>query len=215
MNNSAPDNVIAIEGYSLIRNDRSYSQGGGICVYYKNDLNCISLCHSEISVGMRDPNLAEYLFIEVSCYNEKFSLAVFYNPPRNDCSETFYYKIVELGLDYSQMIIVGDLNTDISKINSRSSRLCSVIDAVGLNCVSFEPTHYFPGGCSLIDLMLTSNSDFVLKFNKVSAPGFSRHDIIFASLHISRNRPSMSPCYYRDYKRIDLPVLQSAILAID
>lgn len=90
----------------------------------------------------------------------------------------------------------------------------SVLDNFGVTCINREPTHFYSGGCSLIDLLLTNNASFVFNFNQVSASGFSKHDVIFASLDIER-RACDSDTYFRDYKRIDNESLQDALLNID
>lgn len=33
------DGIITLDGYKMIRNDRKYCRGGGICIYYKTDLD--------------------------------------------------------------------------------------------------------------------------------------------------------------------------------
>lgn len=215
LNKSISDEVIAIDGYNIIRNDRTHSQGGGICVYFKNDLRCKAVSRSEFSMEVDNINRVEYLFVEVCYSSEKFLLGIIYNPPRNDCSSVIYDQLLDLYLNYSRTLIVGDFNTDIRTNSSLASNLNSVLEVLGLRCVSFEPTHYYAEGCSLIDLMITSDPDFVLKFNQVSAPGFSRHDIIFGSLNISRNLRVESPKHYRDFNRVDMALLESAVDAID
>lgn len=209
------DEVIAIEGFNLIRNDRLYSQGGGICIYYKKYLKCKILSHSNFSNILGNENRTEFMFVEVQHRNSKFLLGTVYNPPRNDCSEILYNQLDVLSLSYTNMVLVGDFNTDLRFHSSQAMRLDSAMNTLGLTCVSFEPTHFYSGGCSLIDLMLTNKTEFVLNFNQVSAPGFSKHDIIFASLDISRDESAYQLQYYRDYKNIDLIGLGCATESID
>lgn len=173
------------------------------------------LSRSEFTTLIDNFNRVEYIFLEVSYGNEKFLLGAVYNPPRNDCSEIIYERLQESFVNYSQTLILGDFNIDIRTNSTLAAKLNSVVDIFGLNCVSVEPTHYYSAGCSLIDLMFTSSPDFVLKFNQVSSPGFSRHDIIFGSLNISRNESDMVTRTYRDFNRIDYSILETAVESID
>ena len=197
-----------MDGYKLLRNDRLYSRGGGICLYYKNYLKCKVLLASDLSsVGTDNNDCTEYLIVEVRYRDEKFLLGVFYSPPRSDCSEKLHQILSEMFLQYTNVVLVGDFNTDLTKRNAKTSRFYSVLDNFGINCVNQYPTHFYSDGCSLIDLLLTNNSDFVLNFNQVSSPGFSKHDIIFSSINISRH--AKLNANIRDYNRINLPNLQS------
>uniref|UniRef100_T1DE06 Putative outcast ele5 orf1-h 1e-40-j 4 n=1 Tax=Psorophora albipes TaxID=869069 RepID=T1DE06_9DIPT len=62
--------------------------------------------------------------------------------------------------------------------------------------------------------MLTNNPNFVLNFNQVSAPGFSKHDIIYSSINICRSH-NESVRTYRDFKNVNLPGLLDAFNAFD
>lgn len=86
----------------------------------------------------------------------------------------------------------------------------SVVENLGFTCIGSEPTHCSSDSSSLIDLLLVNDSDFILNFNQVAAPGFSYHDIIFSSLNILRTRPD-SVALIRDYSRIDKTALHNAL----
>lgn len=146
LSDSVDDELIAIDGYKLIRNDRQYSRGGGICVYYRNGITCALLSKSELYVGMGHINITEFLFLEIRFKHEKFLLGVVYNPPRNDCSEIMFRKLSDFALHYSKTIIVGDFNTNMLRPNERTIRLGGVIENLGFQCVNEEPTHFQPNG---------------------------------------------------------------------
>lgn len=209
------DNVIAIDGYKLIRNDRKYSRGGGICVYFRNDIVCSVVSQSELTVAMDDSNTTEYLFLEVVYKQNKFLLGTFYNPPRRGCSEMLFEKLSTLALFYRNTVVVGDFNTDLIKNDTRSNNLKNAIESSGFECINSEPTHFCSGASSLIDLMITNNPDFLYNFNQVSGPGFSKHDIIFASINISKSGQENEVRTYRDYFNVDNISLSAAVSSID
>lgn len=209
LNDNISNEVVAVEGYKLYRHDRSNNRGGGICIYCKNNLHCRVIAVNEMTEEFND-NRTEFLFIEISLNYSKFLLGVFYNPPRNDCSELLEQKMTELCLRYENVVLVGDFNTDMNVMNARTRRFKNVLDAFGMNCINQEPTHFHAGGCSLIDLLLSNNTDFVCNINQVSAPGLSKHDMIFASLNILRstNTPIKT---FRDYAHTNLVALNEAL----
>lgn len=215
LSDSVDDELIAIDGYKLIRNDRQYSRGGGICVYYRNGITCALLSKSELYVGMGHINITEFLFLEIRFKHEKFLLGVVYNPPRNDCSEIMFRKLSDFALHYSKTIIVGDFNTNMLRPNERTIRLGGVIENLGFQCVNEEPTHFQSNSSTLIDLMITNDPDFVLNFNQVSAPAFSKHDIIFSSLNIAGCSKDTSMRTFRDYYNINMTALSDATLNIN
>lgn len=205
---------VDVEGYSLLRNDRGYSRGGGICLFYKSDLICKIVSASNFLNSSENVNRTEYLFVEVRVNHQKFLLGLFYCPPGVDCSGILDQKLSELSLTYSNTILIGDFNTNLNKSCSRTNKFRSVLDNYGLSCVNNAPTHFYSGGCSLIDLLLTNDADFIKNFNQVSAPVFSQHDIIFSSINIMRSRKnSVKP--FRDYNRIDLPRLHDTLRDTD
>lgn len=214
LNESINDNVIAVDGYRVLRNDRKYSRGGGICIYHKQDRDCRVIDVSDSLMELVDCNRTEYMFIEVRVNNKKILLGAVYSPPRVDCSSFLDQKLSELSLSYSNVILIGDFNTDLIKTSVRTSRFCNILENFGFNFVNNEPTHFYSGGSSLIDLLITNDTDFVLNFNQVAAPGFSQHDIIFSTLNICRKNLD-HPKMFRDYNRIDHFLLQNSLTNFD
>ncbi|XP_075150599.1 uncharacterized protein LOC142224699 [Haematobia irritans] len=72
------------------------------------------------------------------------------------------------------------------------------------------PTHFTPTRSSLIDLIFTNFKDKVLLYDQISAPCFSRHDLLFITYEASFVVPS--PHFtYRDFKRINMESLANRI----
>lgn len=187
LTNDISDDTIAVEGFKLIRNDRNYGRGGGVCLYFRSNLNCKKVSASDLFVGLGDACNTEFLFVEVSTGADKFLLGIFYNPPRVDCCELIFQQLSDHILKYKNIVLIGDFNMNVKKDSPIVNRFCSVFDHFGFTCVGNEPTHYYSGGSSQIDLMFTNDPEFILNFNQVSGPGFSAHDIIFSSLNVARS----------------------------
>jgi len=114
------DSVIAIDGYSVIRCDRNYKKGGGVCVYYKSELNV------EIK-----PLKCPIENIDFLCFKfNKLLFLLLYVPPNLKSSthlelNEFLVSTIDTILQdnsYLSPIICGDLND--FKTNEVSNKIC-------------------------------------------------------------------------------------------
>lgn len=214
LTNDISDGTIGLDGFKLLRNDRIYGRGGGIGLYFRDNLGCKTVSASDLSVRSGNACTTEFLFVEISSGANKFLIGIFYNPPRVDCSDIIYEKLSEYVLKYRHIVLLGDFNINVKLNNSMVNRFRNVFDHFGFSCVGSEPTHFHSGGSSQIDLIFTNDSDFILNFNQVSGPGFSAHDIIFSSLNVARSSLS-NTISYRDYNCINMESLNNALSTID
>ena len=76
------DHQISIEGYTIIRRDRIFKEGGGLIVYMKNDIECIRRNDLE-------HDIAEAIWLEIKLKQKKLNLAFTYRPPNE---HTISYK---------------------------------------------------------------------------------------------------------------------------
>lgn len=83
LGNVVTDQMISIEGYNLLRNDRD-RHGGGLCIYIRNNLSFKILQSSIPCNPMNSTSTTEFLVIEVRSGLEPFLLSLYYNPPDND-----------------------------------------------------------------------------------------------------------------------------------
>lgn len=201
--------MISMEGYSLLRNDRN-RHGGGICIYFKSNLNCKIV---KMSTSLGHGNLTEYLLLEVRGGGHPFLIAVYYNPPEIDCSDVLNEHMEEFTVKYNHTFFIGDFNTDLLKSTAKSNRFKNTLSALSYTCVNNESTFFHSNGCSLLDLLITDSPDFVHKFDQVSVPFVSKHDLIFASLNISKIKAGSVS--YRDYKNFDASRLNQEFQRMD
>lgn len=182
------DRSIGISGYTVVRNDRVYCRGGGIVVYYKNHLACSKIFGTVLTAESADKT--ECLALEFRVGSHKILVMVIYNPPQHDCSAFLAEKLADFAVRYENIFIVGDFNTDLRSSCSLATRLKFVLRSYCLTSTSEEPTFYHNDGCSQLDLLLTNNSDRILRFGQVSFPALSQHDLIFASIDFDISRPT-------------------------
>ena len=147
------DGEIHINGYNTIRNDRN-RYGGGVLIYIsetipfseRNDLILNSL--EMICIEIKKP------------HNKSFLVCAWYRPPNSstnlfDDFETF---LNSCDLENHELLIMGDLNCDISKFpldfNARKLQLLSSL--YQLNQLIDEPTRVTSTSATLIDLIFTN-----------------------------------------------------------
>lgn len=200
LNETIPNDVLFIENYVILRNDRVGRLGGGILVYLRKDLKYRIL---EKSGSEIESPQTEYILIEIKLNDEKILFGFFYNPPQVDCCTVLNEKLSSISNQYDNIILMGDFNTNLLNINSeKSMRFQRFLNNLSLECIGSEPTHFHRTGASQIDLMLTNCRNKILKFNQVSVPFMSNHDLIFVSY-------DMDYCFtsetisYRDYNQLD------------
>lgn len=202
---------IAVPGYSLVRNDRLYRRGGGIVIYYKEGLHCSKVYSTELSSTSDD--LTECLAVELRFGNERVLLMCVYNPPENDCSNFLYEKLTDFAVRYENVVLIGDFNTDMYRPNRKRSQFQSMLHSLSLTSIGEEPTFFYRDGCSQLDLLITSDREKVLRFNQVSFPCLSQHDLIFGSLDFDVT-PVETSRTYRDYVNFDAQAVANAINSI-
>ena len=107
LDSSIPDNLIEIEGYSLVRADHQDNiKRGGVCIYYKESL--------PVQIK-RLPYFKEALLLEMTHNNKKSLVSVIYrSPSQSYCEfETFLtnFSLTEINnTKPSLAVITGDFN---------------------------------------------------------------------------------------------------------
>lgn len=201
---SLPSTSFPIPNYVLIRNDRVGKGGGGVAIYLKS--------HIPYKVVMKSSpeycSSAEYLFIDIDL-GIRFLLGVVYCPPNIDYFSKFESILDDLLLNYHRVLIMGDFNTCLMKQDSRSRKLKSLISSSNLNFLDLAPTHHSHTCNSLLDLIVTSDRNLVSSFGQFDAPGFSHHDLIYASFKIKVPKPKPIVLNQRNFARMSVDDLNN------
>ena len=109
LDSSIPDNLIEIEGYSLVRADHPDNiKRGGVCIYYKESL--------PVRIK-RLPYFKEALLLEMIHNNKKSLVSVIYRSPSQSYCEfetfltNFDYLLTEINNSKPSLaVITGDFN---------------------------------------------------------------------------------------------------------
>ena len=160
LTNSVSDNQIAIDGFDLIRKDRSDTQnksGGGVLLYYRKSVNCKRRYELEVSK-------IETLWAEISLPNSKpFLVCTVYRPPS---SNSEWIDLFEEELSIAQttgleLIIMGDINIDLKL--SPNKKWQNLIELFDLSQLIKDPTRVTESSSTIIDHVYSSKPENIVE----------------------------------------------------
>lgn len=144
----------SLPNYKIYRQDRAKG-GGGVLTYITSQLP---------STKLRVPfalELIEVLAVKVELNNTNVIILELHRPPH--CGGTNYYVELEkefnecltwATMQFSTIIIMGDLNMDKLKLNGREAKLLRNIEEVfELTCLITEPTRNTDTSQTLLDVL--------------------------------------------------------------
>jgi hypothetical protein len=201
----------ALPGFVLIRNDRTGKGGGGVAIYLRSSIpyKILNLSQSLYSGS------AEWLFLELNVKGAKAVLGVVYCPPTINYFSDLEQVLESLSSDYTHHLIMGDLNTDLCKDSPQSRKLTSLVQSVNFSILPLDPTHHTATSDTWLDVILTSFPNNVIKHGQFPAPGFSHHDLVFASYKIKPAKYKPAIVVMRSFAKIDSNLLLRDAAAID
>lgn len=205
------DLMVSVFGYRCCRNDRpDIKRAGGVAIFYKNNLKCTVLSKSSFS-----NYCCEYLFCEISNRHSKILVGCVYKPPNCSSLDIFYEQLRCFGEKYVKILIGGDFNLDLLNHSQAIYEYKSHLNTLGLFFVnSSHPTH-LQSTPSLLDHMLVSDSSLVHMYQQLSAPAYSKHDMLFIVLDFPV-QPTVEETYiYRNFKAINLDEISEDIQSIN
>jgi len=189
----------SIDGYKLVRADR-LNHAGGVCMYISNQLNFKIIEKSDIDCEM------EYLFVEIGS-ESKVLVGTVYRPNNRVDVNHFFNEVRNISLPYNDVIIAGDFNSDLLKRTNISNNMLSL----GLHPTNTTlPTHFSANSNTLLDLFFVNQKHKVLRYDQLSAPMFSKHDLIYLEYNFCSQKRDET-FTYRDFNNINFVNLTADI----
>jgi len=207
--------LFSLKGYRLFRCDRPSraseaevsrtNVGGGVAIYVRECYKCKIVCKS------MNGDMFEYILLNVSSGNKRVLVGCVYRPYNNITLTPFYDKFKDITPNFTDIIITGDFNSNILTEKTLLDDMLSY----GMHIVNDKsPTHYSRSSSTLLDLFFTAQKQNVLLFDQISAPNFSRHDLIILIYNFDCIKPADS-FTFRDFKKIDNQLLLLCVNSID
>ena len=150
LDSTISDSEIYINEYTVIRKDRNRN-GGGIAFFIKNTLS-----YSERNDLIPDSGNLEIICIEISKrFCASFIVSSWYRPPNSELElfDNFELFLFKCDLENKELILVGDMNCDFSKMPSdpHSRRLQFLCSMYQLSQLVDEPTRVTENSATLIN----------------------------------------------------------------
>ena len=191
LDESFPEGQFKIPEFATpFRRDRN-KFGGGIMVFVREDIPSKLISKETLDI--------EGIFIELNFRKKKWLLSCSYNPNKNTITD--HLEILRRNLDlysahYENLIIIGDLNTDINQ-----SCIKSFCESYTLPSLIKEPTcHKNPQNPPCIDLTLT-NTPYSFQNSWAIETGlsdFHKMAVTVSKTTYQKLKPRITN--YRDYK---------------
>lgn len=171
-----PSSLVKLDGYTLVRNDRVGKGGGGVAAYIRNELQPRVICQSASEYCGRP----EFLFIEIQTSVQKCLICVIYKAPKIGYLCDLENALIDTLPCYEHVILMGDLNTDLIINSTSATQLKNMFHSCNMSVLPLQPTHHTSTSDTLLDLIVTSQPQRILKHGQLPVPGLSAHDLIFA-----------------------------------
>ena len=189
------DNLLSISGYNIHRNDRTFSRGGGVCVYCSQNIPC------QRRFDLENPNFeCIWLWVRPTRLPRPLSaiaVCVVYNPPGRTAEElvnleeylTNTIDSIRNRYPDCRIMLLGDFNNfDVSNL-TRSLSLKQIVSS---------PTR----GLATLDLIITDLYNFYDKPRILAPLGSADHSIVqLVHNNLDKQHPKPIKRFVRRYSR--------------
>ena len=215
-----PDELIYIQGYNVLRNDRKWSddefaskakKGSGVCSFIKDSLNYKTNVIPDWNVSTKDLECQNF---EISFENQKNVLIInLYRPPTGNV-ETFVNifdtALQNIDLLKKDVILLGDFNIDfLDKSSKETKNVNRLVSEYGLTKRINCPTRYGATKDSCIDQIIT-NSNHILEAG-VADINISDHQLIYYVKKKGKDQTTKTSFKGRSYRNYDLEIFKNLL----
>ena len=145
------DHEIAIQGYQILRRDRIGRTGGGVVIYYKDSLDCISIDKYD------NPDI-EATWLEVKIRSQRLLVGCIYRLPDFGGFYDIFRPILErISVNRKNVIITGDFNSNMLDNSGNGKKFKDLLQLAGFNNIIKSPTRVIENSSTVIDLICTNN----------------------------------------------------------
>ncbi|VEN64491.1 unnamed protein product [Callosobruchus maculatus] len=191
---------VEISGFNFLRADRG-SRGGGVGAYVRSGLEV-----KVIEIEDATEKL-EQIWFSLKINQINISCGILYRPPASsitDALDALNNSLSNIIPISDEVVIMGDLNIDLCKINNYTDLFNSTLEAFDLNQVVIEPTRCCGKSSSLLDVIaLTNIDDLVGPVTHVDLHEVTDHQLTYCSLKINLPRTPPKLISYRDFSSFD------------
>ena len=197
LSSAIPDNVIALPNFTLFRNDRLSSIGGGVCAYINSNIYCRRLTEFE------SPTIESLWLLvrpkKLSCTVSIILLAVVYHSTVSRQSENAeLYSHIQCNVDSflqlhpdALILVTGDFNFRSTGLDANHIKRIT-----GLSQIIKVATR----ADVILDWCLTNSRDNIFQSIQLPPIGTSDHYTILIKVQDPPSKPDNSPIWKRDLR---------------
>ena len=210
-----------LEGYSTLQ----CNVGRGVCIFYKNNLTVTEIVDCNLV-----PSCSLFCNIKTS-ENNKFTFVLAYRSPSAEVEENdilirnLKTVLNKINPTKDKIVLVGDFNlpsidwtnescsTDESHI---SSKFLNVVHEYYLKQFISDPTHYrAEQKPTLIDLLLSNDTGFIIDISQSAPFGMSHHNVISFTLALNHAIIDLPPITKHMLEKGDYDGMRSYLNDVD
>lgn len=197
------DQLLQLDNYFIVRNDREGKQGGGVACFIHCSFRARMLAKSP-SAYTESP---EFLLLELRTpCNELLLFSSIYRPPRAKFFNDFIEAFSQFSHAYKHIIISGDVNCTLHIDNVYSRHFRDIMHSLSLFIIPSAPTFHTATCDSWLDVIVTDTKDKVLVFAKSETPFINGHDLLELTYDLSTETSVQRTILrrnFRDFSSVD------------
>lgn len=200
LTNSVNSEVIQIDGYTFVRQDRG-ARGGGVGVYLGTNIR-----YEVLESSTQD--YVEQIWLKIYNKNGTFVVGNIYRPPGTNL-ERFLNHFEDGVANYiplcTELVCGGDFNINLLSLEDRKTvRFLEAIDSLGMKQIVNEPTRLTENSMTLIDLIMIAGDNKVLYDSGTKdTNGVSDHLAVFCTFNYKTECEGSRTVTCRNLKNID------------
>ena len=181
LDDSVPDEEVKIEGYSILRQDRSRC-GGGVCAFIRNDLAF------NARPDLHNTHLEDIWFELLLPKSKPIVVGTCYRPPNDsEFFEHFEDTLSKIRSD-CELMILGDLNVNfLNKNSGLFQKLSNVLNLFNCKQLIDTPTRITCSSSTILDHVICNNKEKICQYGTINI-GLSDHLIIYCTRKVVRGQ---------------------------
>ena len=180
LDKSVTDAEIAIDGYSVLRNDRN-RQGGGVCVYIRHDFAF------NPRQDLQDNHIRTIWFDLLLPKSKPITIGICYRPEYIDFFHHFESCVSKIRSD-CEIMIMGDFNVDFKKPNcSLFKNFKGILDMFNFKQLIKTYTRITATSKSLIDHIICNNENKICQSGTLGF-GLSDHLVTYCTRKVLKSQ---------------------------
>lgn len=201
ISSNTPKTSFEIPGYNFFHVDRDMTCRGGVGCYVRSEYPARRI---KLPLDLVQP---EMIFVEITVGAIKMVVGIIYKSPLIPYTvfAAIHENIAFITAKYEHCIILGDMNIDHLKVDSSPLKFFNsyFTEPFAFSQIVDEPTRITKSSSTLIDLILTGNTENVKVHGVVDTPGISDHCLTFMAYSLKKPKFKPKMVTRRDFRNFD------------